>query len=174
MWIAFVWVACFRIQEKKHQFRRDVLFLMSYGSFSWNFYWALVVNIRHFFIYRIFRRCRSGSGSRRAIWTTNRKSEEISCFEMLDVLFWGLKASPVAWTSFMEAYRISKLQFLIKKIFFPSCNFFLNFDPIKTLDPDPDPDQNTKWHKMMDPDLQNWNLAWNYLDQDDTKQTKRI
>jgi hypothetical protein len=29
---------------------------------------------------------------------------EISCFEVLDALFWGLKASPVAWTSFMEAY----------------------------------------------------------------------
>jgi hypothetical protein len=28
---------------------------------------------------------------------------KISCFEALDVLFWGLKASPVAWTSFMEA-----------------------------------------------------------------------
>jgi hypothetical protein len=29
---------------------------------------------------------------------------EISCFEVLDVVFFlGLKASPVAWTSFMEA-----------------------------------------------------------------------
>ncbi len=26
-----------------------------------------------------------------------------SCFEVLDVLFWGLEASSVAWTSFMEA-----------------------------------------------------------------------
>jgi hypothetical protein len=25
-------------------------------------------------------------------------------FELLDVLFWGLKASPVSWTSFMVAY----------------------------------------------------------------------
>jgi hypothetical protein len=25
------------------------------------------------------------------------KSKEISCFELLDVLFLGLKASPVAW-----------------------------------------------------------------------------
>jgi hypothetical protein len=31
------------------------------------------------------------------------KNLEISCFEVLDVLFWGLKASFVAWTSFMEA-----------------------------------------------------------------------
>jgi hypothetical protein len=31
------------------------------------------------------------------------KSTEFSCFEVLDVLFWGLKASPVAWASFMEA-----------------------------------------------------------------------
>jgi hypothetical protein len=28
---------------------------------------------------------------------------KISCFEVLDVLFWGLKAFPVTWTSFMEA-----------------------------------------------------------------------
>jgi hypothetical protein len=32
-----------------------------------------------------------------------KKSLEISCFEVLDVLFLGLKASPVAWTSFTEA-----------------------------------------------------------------------
>jgi hypothetical protein len=31
------------------------------------------------------------------------KSEEFSCFAMLDDLFGGLKASPVAWMSFMEA-----------------------------------------------------------------------
>jgi hypothetical protein len=32
-----------------------------------------------------------------------KKSKEIVCFEMLDVLFCGLKTSPVAWASFMEA-----------------------------------------------------------------------
>jgi hypothetical protein len=37
------------------------------------------------------------SGFRRA------KMTEIPCFEVLDVLFRGLKASSVAWTSFMEA-----------------------------------------------------------------------
>jgi hypothetical protein len=42
-----------------------------------------------------------GSGSRRA--KMNHKHREISCFEVLDVLFSGLKASPEAWTSFMEA-----------------------------------------------------------------------
>jgi hypothetical protein len=31
-----------------------------------------------------------------------KKSKEISCFELLDVLFLGLKASPVAWASFIE------------------------------------------------------------------------
>jgi hypothetical protein len=31
------------------------------------------------------------------------KVREISCFEVLDVLFRGMKASPVAWTSFTEA-----------------------------------------------------------------------
>jgi hypothetical protein len=31
------------------------------------------------------------------------KSKEFSCFEVLDVLFRGLKASPVAYASFMKA-----------------------------------------------------------------------
>jgi hypothetical protein len=31
------------------------------------------------------------------------KSEEISRFEVLDVIFRGLNASPEAWTSFMDA-----------------------------------------------------------------------
>jgi hypothetical protein len=31
------------------------------------------------------------------------KITEFSCLEMLDVLFWGLKASSGAWASFMEA-----------------------------------------------------------------------
>ncbi len=35
--------------------------------------------------------------------TKIEKSIEFSCFEVLDFLFWGLKASPVAWASFMEA-----------------------------------------------------------------------
>ncbi len=42
------------------------------------------------------------SGEHRRL-TKIEKSKEISCFEVLDVLFWGLKASPVAWKSFMEA-----------------------------------------------------------------------
>ncbi len=37
-------------------------------------------------------------------WPTKmEKSTEFSYSEVLDVLFWGLKASPVAWASFMEA-----------------------------------------------------------------------
>ncbi len=41
-----------------------------------------------------------GSGSRRQKWHTQKeKSKEISCFELLDVLFWRLKASRVAWAS---------------------------------------------------------------------------
>jgi hypothetical protein len=43
-----------------------------------------------------------GSGSRRTKMT-HKKSTEFSCFEVLDVLFGGLKASPVAWALFMEA-----------------------------------------------------------------------
>ncbi len=46
------------------------------------------------------------------IWNTDpdpggakitHKSEENSSFEVQDVLFWGMKTSPVAWTSLMEA-----------------------------------------------------------------------
>jgi hypothetical protein len=33
----------------------------------------------------------------------SRKNFDISCFEVLVVLFEGLKASSVAWTSFLEA-----------------------------------------------------------------------
>ncbi len=54
------------------------------------------------------------SGSRRTkITHKNRKSSKILIFDLLDVLFWGLTAFPVAW--------ISKLQFLIKKGKFFSC-----------------------------------------------------
>jgi hypothetical protein len=49
----------------------------------------------------------SGSGSRRAKMTHKvkkiEKSYEISCFDVLGVLFIGLKASPVAWTFFIKA-----------------------------------------------------------------------
>jgi hypothetical protein len=47
-----------------------------------------------------------------------KSTTELSCFEVLDVLFRGLQASPVLW-------GISKLQFLIKKIKikFPAVNF---------------------------------------------------
>jgi hypothetical protein len=45
----------------------------------------------------------SGSGSRRAKMShKSRKDLEIACFEVLDVLFGWLKASSVAWTSFLE------------------------------------------------------------------------
>ncbi len=45
----------------------------------------------------------------------NRRRKKYSCVKLLDVLFWGLKASPIAWASFREALGTSKLQFLIKK-----------------------------------------------------------
>jgi hypothetical protein len=57
---------------------------------------------------------------------------------MLDVLFLGVRASPVAWTSFIH--------FLVKKIgFFFSWEIFKNL-AIKTLDLDP------HLPKMPDPD----------------------
>ncbi len=43
------------------------------------------------------------TGSRKAKINHNWKSEGISCLEVLYVIFLGLKASPVALTSFMEA-----------------------------------------------------------------------
>ncbi len=46
----------------------------------------------------------SGSGSRWAKITTKiEKSKKMYCFEVLDVLFWRLEASPVTWTSLKEA-----------------------------------------------------------------------
>jgi len=40
----------------------------------------------------------SGSGSRRAKMNQKHRKKLINfIFEVLDVLFWGLKASPVAW-----------------------------------------------------------------------------
>ncbi len=33
----------------------------------------------------------------------NRKKFKNFMFQVLDVLFWGMKAFPVAWTSFKEA-----------------------------------------------------------------------
>ncbi len=51
---------------------------------------------------------------------------------MQDVLYWGLKASPVAWTNL-------NCDFWSKKILKNSnCNFFRHFLVIKTLGPDPD------------------------------------
>ncbi len=44
------------------------------------------------------------------------KKEENSNTEVLDVLFRGMKISPVAWTFFYEGLRIRKLLFLNKKI----------------------------------------------------------
>jgi hypothetical protein len=47
----------------------------------------------------------SGSGSRKVKKCPKKieKRTEFSSFEVLDVLFWGLKASPVAWEYFMKA-----------------------------------------------------------------------
>jgi hypothetical protein len=62
------------------------------------------------------------------------KSQEISCFELLDVLFWELKAS-CSLGILYGCLGISKLQiFFLKKIakFCFSCNFFLISGHIKT------------------------------------------
>jgi hypothetical protein len=54
-----------------------------------------------------------------------KKNEEISSFEVLDVLFCRLKASIVAWKSIMGDQGISKLQLFFSKIkFFTAVKFF--------------------------------------------------
>ncbi len=52
----------------------------------------------------------SGSGSRRAkmIHKHRKKVNKFHFFEVLDVLFWGLKASPVAWTKVNCNFFLSK------------------------------------------------------------------
>jgi hypothetical protein len=58
----------------------------------------------------------------------------IGSFNVLDVLFGGLQAFPVAWTVFMGALGINKLKFLkTKNMYFLVCKIFcVN----KYLDPD--------------------------------------
>ncbi len=55
------------------------------------------------FGYQIYQ-C-SGSGSGGQEWLTKKieKIKKFNVLEVLDLIFWGLKASSVAWTSFMEA-----------------------------------------------------------------------
>jgi hypothetical protein len=71
---------------------------------------------------------------------------------VLDVLFWGLIASPVAWTSFMEAQGKVNSNFFIKKNinFLFSCKFlnFWSWKPGSGLDPDSDRFK----PKMLDPE----------------------
>ncbi len=76
------------------------------------------------------------SGSRTAKMTyKNRKSEEISSFEMLGVLFLRLKASPIAWTSFqgivLSRGSISPLlqRYCPCRTFLPSRVFFHDTPP---------------------------------------------
>ncbi len=57
----------------------------------------------------------SGSGSWK--WPTEIEiSEDISCFEVPDVLFCGLGASPCSWDVLHESLRMNKLQFWSKKL----------------------------------------------------------
>jgi hypothetical protein len=66
------------------------------------------------------------------------KSEENSSFEVLNVFFLGMKASPGAWTSFMEAQEQLNYNF-DQKFNFSSAVFLYQFLVIKTLDLNPDP-----------------------------------
>ncbi len=94
----------------------------------------------------------SGSGSRKAKPTNKEKSKEFSCFNVLDVLFWRLKAFPVL---VLSVWRPIFCNFFIKKIwiFCWALNFF-RFLVIKTLDSelDPDLDLDPQLGKNLDPD----------------------
>ncbi len=60
-------------------------------------------------------------------WPTKiEQSSLISYFEVLYVLFWGLKASSVAWTSFKEAFGLVNWNFE-KKIYIFFQLYFLSF-----------------------------------------------
>jgi hypothetical protein len=77
-------------------------------------------------------------------WPTKKiKCWEMFRFQVLDVLFWGLKASPVTLTSFKEAWGQILRFFFNKNYYFFNCNFFLQFLVIKSLD---------HWPKMLDLD----------------------
>ncbi len=65
---------------------------------------------------------------------------------MLDILLWGLKASPVLYSSFEEALGYVNCNFLSKKVNFFQLYFF-QFLVNKTLDPEQDPDV----LEMLDP-----------------------
>ncbi len=73
--------------------------------------------------------------------TNIEKSKEFSCFEVLDVLFWGLKASP-SLDILYGGLAMNKLQFI--KNFFTDVNFF-KFLVIKTLGPDRYSGFSLKW-----------------------------
>ncbi len=89
-------------------------------------------------------------------WPTKiETSTEFSCFEVLDVHFWGLKASPVTWASFMGALGKVNCSFWSKKkINFFSAVIFFKFrssnpgsgSGIRIRNPDP------QLEKMLDPD----------------------
>jgi hypothetical protein len=110
--------------------------------------------------YRIrIRNLDADSGGQK--WPTKiEKHQEISCFEVLNVLFWWQKASSVAWTVLNGGQGIAKLQILIKKLYIFSAVYFLAIfghqDPesgsvfsLKMLNPDhtnPDPKH---WRKRL-------------------------
>ncbi len=88
---------------------------------------------------------KSGSGSRRA---------RFLCFEVLDVLFWGLKASSVRQLG-NPLWRPREREAVVfdpKKYFFSS-KFFFHQNPGSGSGLEPDPDRYPIQPKMLDPDL---------------------
>jgi len=92
---------------------------------------------------------RIGSGFGRAEMThkNRKKIDEFHFFKVLDVLFWGPKASVVLYGCL--GIRMVNCNFWSKKDPIYSSLFF-KFLVIKTLDPDPDS------LEMLDPDPQHW------------------
>jgi hypothetical protein len=52
----------------------------------------------------------------------NRKSAKISCYDVSNVLFWGLEASLVAWTTSMKDVQWKPKDNTLK--FFPAVKFY--------------------------------------------------
>ncbi len=90
----------------------------------------------------------------------NRKNLEILSFEVLDVVFWMLRAISYSLDILHGGLRINKLQLKKKKKFnyFSAVHFASSNLIIKTLDPEPDP----HWPKTLDPEL-HWNTVINVI-----------
>ncbi len=74
----------------------------------------------------------------------------MSCFKVLDVLVWRLKAAPVALASFIEA-KGQETAIFFSKNFFSAVKFSKFWTLDLELDSDPNLDLDPQLEKMPDP-----------------------